>query len=230
MIFVKLDTEQLVQEGDKTRLDLRRSFVSSGTASITKYEIEPSALAGFIDVTNNMYLDMVYGTTGDMVVSARLTDSDLNEYTSTITISVISSLEDNLFSTDRDILSYEPDLLGYVQDGRFSFIDKHRAAQKEILNELDANRIWKLDGSRYKASDIVDLQEFKEWSKFLTLRIIFEGLSNAVDDVFKVKATRYNSLATTAKKRSTLRLDVNQDGVQSEAEKVDLFTGTVVRA
>jgi hypothetical protein len=89
--------------------------------------------------------------------------------------------------------------------------------------------VWQRDGSRYTAADLIDIQDFKEWSKYLTLQIIFESLSNAVDDVFSRKAEKYSSMATKAKNRGVLRLDYNDNDEIDDFEKTDLRTGLLFR-
>jgi len=229
MIFIKILTEKVVQENDKTRIDVSSTFASGVTSGILSYEIEPYTGHGYIDVTSDKYLDWAYSASGDQIISVKITEVDLTEHDLTSTLTIKTIAEDNLFSEDTDISPYEPNLHNWVQEGRNSFLDKHRTAQIDILNDLDAARIWKNDGTRYEASDIVDIQEFKEWSKFLTLKIIFEGISNDIGDVFSVKATKYDTLAVNAKKRATLRLDPNADGVNTISENVDNFTGELVR-
>ena len=224
MIFAHIEVESVLQINDKTRLNASKSF-SNTVGEITLIEIQPSGSESFFDVTNTGYLDWSYSTDGDHIATVRINSTELQSRT----ISALSVADDNLFSNDSDIVAYEPDLLKWVQVGRNSFLDKHRAAQKEILNELDSNQIWKRDGSRYEASDIINIQEFKEWSKYEALRIIFDGISNAIDDVFKDKANKYAGLAVSAKKRATLRLDYNDDGTIDANEKTNIFTGELRR-
>ena len=228
MIFTKLNTEGIVQELDKTRINVD-AFISGGAETITKIEIDPNNSGAFYDVTSNSYLDWAYPTGSIVTITARVTDSGAVSDTVNSTISVVSESTDNLFSKDTDLISYEVDLMRWVKSGRNSFIDKHRTAQIEILNELDANKIWKNDDEPYTAADIVLVSEFAELSKFTTLRIIFEGISNATDDIFADKARRYASLATTAKKRATLRLDSNGDGVATTGERIDVLSGELRR-
>lgn len=228
MIFTKIQNEGTVQADDKTRITVD-SFISGGSATITLIEIDPDTSGNYYDITANSYFDWAFSTPGVVTTSVRVTDSDVNIDIQTTPITIISVTDDNLFSSDSNLIPYEPEMMNWVQSGRNTFIDKHRTAQTEILNELDANRIWKDDNTRYVAADIVDIQEFKEWSKFITLRIIFEGLSNDLDDVFSVKAKRYSSLTATAKKRASLRLDSDADGIISASEKTDILSGAMRR-
>lgn len=220
MIFPTLKTEDVVQLNDKTRLDGTGSYLSPDESAITLIEIEPEASAGYFDVTTNKYLDWQYSTAGLKAATIRITtDSTPTSYAAGIT--AISVDDDNLFSADTDLVDYEDDILNYIRSGRNSFLDKHRAAQRIILNDLDSNKYWKEDGSRYEAADIVDIQEFKQWSIFLTLKIIFRTLSNAKDDIFDTKSHTYNGRATSAKKRATFRLDFDGDGeISEDTEKI----------
>lgn len=207
MIYPKLSTESVLQENDKTRLDASATFSNLGDV-ITLVEIDPLGDGTFYDVTGDMYLDYAYPIAAvyNPVVRINTTETAIAD------IEVITATIDNLFSSDSDIRAHEDDILKWVREGRDSYLDKHRLAQSVILGELDKDGIWKRDGERYTAVDIVDIQEFKEWSKYLVLRLIYESLSNATGDIFHEKANRYRGEEVSAKKRSVLRLDDNGDG------------------
>ena len=118
----------------------------------------------------------------------------------------------------------ENNILNYVKAGRNSFLDFHRRAQTIILDELDAERIWKQDGSRFEKADLIDLQEFKEWSTNLTLSLIFKDISDKPDDQFAAKMSRYLAQAKLSKQRGAYRLDFDANGTQESAEKLDNFS------
>jgi hypothetical protein len=219
MIFPKLELENKIQVSDKTRLDGSKSFVTV---------VEPEAAAGYIDVTTNKRLDWAYSTSGAKAVTIRVT-TDGAPVTTTQNIEAITEADDNLFSSDPMLVELEDDILKYIRKGRSSFLDKHRAAQTMILDHLDANRIWKRDNSRYVAGDLVDIQDFKEWSRYLTMRLICESLSNEVGDIWNTKAINYDSMETRAKKRATLRLDSDADGEIDSSELEDIFSTRLVR-
>lgn len=229
MIFVRGKIEEVVQVDDKTRIK-SESFISGSDAEIQTIEINPEdGVSSLMDVSGDAYLDWVYSTNGLKTIKIRITDTLANVEEKDFTIEVKTAAEENLFSKDSDILFYESNLYEYLQEGRDTYIDKHRAAQIDILNELDEAGIWKDDKTRYEASDIVDIQEFKTWSKFLTLKIIFEGIHNDTNDVFLETAGLYESKVTQAKKRATLRLDPNGDGVIESGEFVNLTSGHLRR-
>ena len=226
MIFPVLELEETVQKDDKTRLDATKTFISPDEAAITLIEIEPEASAGFIDVTSSKYLDWQYSTDGDKAVSVRVT-TDGAPVSSSLTLPVINSADDKLFSSDAELLPYEPDLLKYVRDGRNSFLDVHRTAQGRIITWLDEHRIWDTDGNRLTKANITDLEEVNDWSKFMALRLIFEGLSNSTEDIFHIKSLRYRELENKSRNRGALRLDLNNDGntdqIKSDLRSFGLF-------
>jgi len=224
MIFPVLELENIVQVNDKTRLKANKSYSPDGTA-ITLIEIEPEAAAGFIDVTSSQYLDYQYATDGTKTVTLRINGSD----TATKTIDVLSQAGDRLFSSDAELVPHEPDIMNYVRAGRNSFLDVHRTAQDRILTWLDEHRIWDINGDKLTKEQIINLEEVNDWSKFLTLRLIFEGLSNAVEDIFFEKANRYKKMEEAARNRAAFRLDANSDG-QEDANKLDFRSFRIYRA
>lgn len=220
MIFPTLELEQTLQVDDRTRLSAEKSYITPDENAITLIEIEPEAGSGFIDVTSSRYLDWQYSTDGSKLVTVRVT-TDGSPVTFSRTLPVLSVADDRLFSSDSELLPYEPNLLEWVREGRNSFLDVHRAAQDRILSWLDENRIWDEQGNRLTKEDITDLEEVNDWSKFMTLRLIFEGLSNAVDDIFHEKALRYMEMESKARNRAALRLDRDNDG-ETDVIKTDL--------
>ncbi len=218
MIFPVLELEQVVQVDDRTRLDGLKAYTTPDEAAITLVEIEPDAGAGYIDVTSNRYLDWQYSTDGDKTVTLRITTDGAPQSISR-TLSVLSVVDDRLFSSDAELLPYEPQILQWTREGRNSFLDVHRAAQDRILGWLDEHRIWDNQGNRLTKEDITDIQEVNDWSKFMTLRLIFEGLSNAIDDIFHEKAIRYGEMEVQARNRAALRLDRDNDGITDEIKQ-----------
>ncbi len=216
MIFPRIAVESIVQVADKTRLDATGSFVSKDNADITMVEIKPIASGTFIDVTgtssDDWYLDWEYAVGETVTVEVRVTDSLAATSTKTETITILTVVEDYLFSNDSQLVDHEDDILDYVRNGRDSFLDKHRLAQTRVLAYLDEKRIWKFNNERLTKVDIVDIVEVREWSKFETLVIIFEALSNAIDDVFSAKAEKYRGMRDGARDRAALRVDLNGDG------------------
>ena len=55
MIFIRGKLEDVVQVGDKTRLDFARTYAIDGS-EIVKVEIQPEVTGEFYDVTDDLYL------------------------------------------------------------------------------------------------------------------------------------------------------------------------------
>jgi len=223
MIFPVLKLENVVQVNDQTRLDATKSYKTPDEAAVTLVEIEPESGAGFIDVTSSKYLDYQYSADGDKDVTVRITtDGAPTQLTKVLNITSVA--DDKLFSSDEELTSHEPDILDYVASGRNSFLNVHRNAQDRILTWLDEHRITDVNGDRLTKAAIVDIQEVNDWSKFMVLRLIFEGLSNSVDDIFSSKAQMYSAMEAKARNRSQIRLDRDGDGQIDDENPVDLRT------
>lgn len=229
MIAPIIEVEPVLQIGDKTRLDASKSFVSKGEPAVFAVSIEPEAGAGFINVMStdpkNWFLDWVYtGASRTVTVSCRVQVGNISGATATqtITLPLLTSADDKLFSVDQDLIALEPDILKWVKKGRSSFIDVHRMAQKKILEYLDEAGLRNADGTKISKNELIDLSEVKPWSRDLTLSLIFRGLSNQVGDVFDEKAKYYASEAKNRSDRAVLAWDWNKDGTIEEDERASL--------
>lgn len=231
-IFPVLEVESIIQVNDKLRISGVKTFVSKDNVAITKVEIEPEAGAGFIEVTGSAskdwYLDWAYtGATRVVVVSLKVTAGTVE--TLTKSVSVITAVDDMLYSTDQDLVMLEPDILKWVPVGKSSFTSVHREAQYKILDWLDESGVTDVDGNRLTKDRIIDVDEVKSWSKYLTLALIYRGIYNSVDDVFSDKAKFYESKAKSKADRAKLRLDLDGDGETSLAEDVSMISRDLVR-
>lgn len=231
-IFPNLEIEPIVQINDKTRLNATRSFVSKDSSAITKVEIRPSADSDYVNVTGtsskDWYLDWQYSECGIEQVSILVTIAgDELEYSELI--HVLSQEEDSLWSSDKDLVGYEPDILKYLIPGKNSYINIHRKAQNEILDWFDEQRIYDKDGERLTKSSILKTDDLKRMSVMKSLQIIFDGISNKPDDVFSKKAEEYNKKFLSASERGRIRFDFNKDGEQGKTENVDNMSMRISR-
>lgn len=234
-IFPKIESDDIVQIADKFRISASKSYISKGESAITLVEIEPEAGNGFIDVTGsaplnskNWYLDWEYSTDGAKVISVRVTTSGA-PVVLTKTISALLSADDNLFSKDSDLVAIESDILKYVPDGRASFKYVHREAQNEILEWLYTNGYMRSGNIRFTKEDVIEIQEFTFWSKYMVLRLIFEDLSNSVGDIFDAKAKEYENDEKEWRQKSVLKIDVDGSGDLGDFEGLDLVTRNFIR-
>jgi hypothetical protein len=226
MIFPKIRTDKVVQIDDMLRIDCRQSIISDFDL-IEKIEIIPDdELDTKIEIeaskVDDLFLDWVYEYEGEVTAKILITlvetetidEVEVNKaIEKEVTFEVLSVEDDNLFSSDSDIITNEPDLFRYLPEGRSSFLYAHREAQTRIMAFLDEQRIWKIaDESRYTVADIKDIEEFKHWSRFYALHIIFNSLVVSVGDIFEQKANYYADMMTSARKRATLRLEQDNNG------------------
>lgn len=144
-------------------------------------------------------------------------------------VKVYSSGGDALFSNDSELISFEPDLIKWVPEGKSSFNFVHREAQDLIIAWLDEKGFVDIFGEKFDKSKFIDLEEFNMWSKFMTLRIIFEGLSNSVDDIFNDKKKKFEILEAQHRNRAVLRVDIDADGQVDTFEDMRVHSGTVRR-
>jgi hypothetical protein len=234
--FGVLKLEDVVQVDDKTRLDATGSYISKDESALTVVEIEPEAGYGFVTVTGtkaaDWFLDWQYSTAGTKTVSVRLTNLVLlvpDVVTFTKDIVVVTSATDYLFSADTDLLAYEDDILKYVKPGRNSWLNYHRRAQETIMKILNDKGYVDTSGDKFTKAALVDLDEVRLWSALITLSLIFENQSNAIDDIFGVKSKTYASKANDAGSKAILRIDVDGDAVIDQGEFLRPSSVSLVR-
>lgn len=237
-IFGILDFDSIVQVDEKIRLDASRSFITKDESAITLVEIEPYAGFGFVEVYSTLgaqaqedwYLDTGYTSAGSKVVSVRITTDGLPS-TFTFDLTVLSVSDDNLFSSDNDLKAIEPDVMKWLPAGKTTWNFIHRKAQDKILTEIYKSRILGVDGEKLTKDEVIDKAEVREWSTYLALSLIYNGISNAVDDVFSFKSSNYSKQANQYMNFSLniLKLDYDRDGSLGSSEKLDFRTGLMVR-
>ena len=221
MIFPSLSLETVLQVEDKTRLNASRSFVTNGE-TVTDVLIQPEIGENFISVYNTdqekWYLDWAYVASGIKQVVIRV-ETDLTPLgrSRTYDVNVLTDDEDSLFSSDADLIPWETDILNYLPRGKNSYLYAHRKAQDLIISYLDEQRYWKKDGSRITKEDIAAItddevrEQFKQWSTYQTLLIIFESIQVSDADIFEDKRSKYEALRNASRQRSALRLDLDGD-------------------
>ena len=231
MIFPLIEVEPMLQVADKTRISAIKSFKSIDEAAITLVEIEPEFLAGYIDITGspinskNWFLDWSYATAGTKNITLRITTNG-SPVTFVKSLTVITSADDKLWSTDSDLQFQEPDILNWIRPGRTTFLDIHRSSQRRILEWLDNLKIWDKDGEPFDKDDItlaIAENDLKRISTYWTLETIYGGLSNQPDDVFANKERQYkSSRKELCGDRSRIRADFNKDGIQQSGEQYQI--------
>jgi len=234
-IFPIIKADLTVQVGDKIRLSAVKSFITPDEDALVSVQIQPESVATFIDVFNadqeNWYLDWVYSSSGSKVVTLKVTNETVTPtyVTKTMNINVVTQANDCLFSTDDNLKAYEPDILSWLPDGYSSFNHIHRESRNNIVDWLDEIRLRKSNGDRFEARDLLEKEQVRRISCYMTLRVIFEGLSNQVDDVFDKKRQKFQALESSSKNRNYITLDFNDDGQADQNDNQELRTMTMVR-
>lgn len=136
---------------------------------------------------------------------------------------------DALFATDSDLVNEEHDVLKWVQSGRATYLNIHRAVQDDVLNWLDQQGYVDTNDKKYTKFAIVDISEVRTWAKYLALNKIYSGIFNAKDDVFKQKADLYDTKALSARSRAIIRLDVDGDGKADPESSPSSWNGDLFR-
>lgn len=185
------------------------STIATATASVINAttQFDAAAVGSIITITHTTYdwntaalEGLGTGFTFSVFTQGQQEDSE-STYTKVYSID-----GDYLFSDDSDLMQFEPDIRKWVQDGRNSFINVHRQAQKHILEWLDRQGYTNSDNEKYTKFDFLDVSEVKEWSRFIVLRMIFEGIKNSQDDLFKQKTQIYSDKEMAARDRMVLRI------------------------
>lgn len=238
MIFPVLKLEAKVQTNEKTRLDGTKSYTSIDEAAVSLVRIKPDSSDPYITVatganaTNSelWYLDWQYSSSGTKHPEIEIT-TNATPSTYTVDITVANPNAEKLFSSDTDLIAEEPDILKYVKDGKNSFNDFHRVAQEKIMDEIYRQRIFNTDGNKLTIDEVLDTVELKQWSKYMVLKLIFESMSNKVDDIFSVKSTKYAQFEQKAFNEcmNQMRLDYNKDGELNKADEFDFRSVELIR-
>lgn len=224
----------------KTQMDIASALTY--TTSVTNNKITVSTSAQFefkaspvqvqsflkLGVSNTSHTSD-YVEYGKRIATVTVTNPSAETDTKYFYINAYSKVGDYLFSNDGDLVAHEHDIMRWIASGRSSFLNVHRQSQKLIMNWIDEKGYVNTFGDKFTKRDIIDVSEVAVWSKYMTLRIIFQSLSNAIDDIFDRKANIYSALEEGARQRVVLRLDVDKDGVADQGENISIYSGSLFR-
>lgn len=230
--FPLINVEPVVQVGEKIRIDCTKCFVSRGGSAITEITVVPEVGVTPISVFNSnsslWYLDWVYLTAGTKAITVAMTATTTTSASTSISCVTVAS--DLLFSSDNNLKSIENDIMKWLPDGKSTWASSHRKAQEIILNTIYKSNVLYFDMTKITKAAFIDISEVTEWSAYLTLSIIYNSLSNAVDDVFGLKSKMYEQKATAARVEAfnRLSLDYNKDASLSTYEVANLNSGTTL--
>lgn len=240
MIFPIIETDDVMQVGDKFRILADKTYKTPDEAAYTKVEIEPYAGAGFIEVQGDLskpkpekhwYLDFQFPSSGAKVISLRVTTNG-SPVTVTKTVTCLTEAEDNLFSDDNLLKEVQEDIFKLIPDGRSTFKYKHRAAQNFILDWLWNNGYYKTVGAGvepFVKADIVDKEFISDWATYVCLRMLYQSNQSQGGDVFRQKALDFLASEERAREKFLLKLDVDGDGELSVNEGEQVTSRRLIR-
>lgn len=132
---------------------------------------------------------------------------------------------DALFSEDSDLVAHENDIMKWLPQGKSSFTDLHRRAQRLILDWVDRQGYRDDEQKRITKFAFVQNADVRVWSTYVVLKLFFMGVQNQTDDVFKKKALYYEKLEIEARDRAVLNLDLDNDGKEDKTDGPDIRSG-----
>lgn len=119
-----------------------------------------------------------------------------------------------VFSDDMDLKSIYPGIMNYLDPAERTFILRHENSRNLIIQDIK-----KFVKNDVDAWDFLHIHEVKQWSSYLTLGNIFSGLQSIENDLFQQKMTEYEQKAEQYKAQFYLSLDLNNNGLEDNAEK-----------
>lgn len=121
-----------------------------------------------------------------------------------------------VFSDDNDLKEEYPTIVDMLPDGEPTFINFHVASRKDILSyfKTQGKLVTQVGGKKKLLDqfDLLDIEEVRDASKFLTLAKIFYWISDATDDKWYQKATDFETEYNKKINLATLSVDSNDDG------------------
>lgn len=218
-----LGTDPNIQDYTGIEVQITNGDTASAVALALSIELEAivgisaSASNAIVTVTND---SVGWCTPASDGVTTGFSYSTVTEgqfqSTDSVFVGVYSVNGDYLFCDDSDLMQFESEIRRWVPDGRNSFLNVHRQAQKHIIEYLDRSGFVNSNGDKYTKFDLLDKSEVKEWARFTALRMIFENVKNSQDDVFQTKRQTYQTKEDYARNRAILRIDKNKSGQLSK--------------
>ena len=140
-----------------------------------------------------------------------------------------------VFSDDEDLKGVYPYVTGYLTGQEKTFILRHENSRDLIIQDIRTRGFRKTNAqkTRYEnidAWDLMDINEVRMWSTYLTMENIFSSLQSQEGDLYKEKSIEYKAKAEFYKNLVYLTLDKDDDGIVSNTESAqDISTRRLVR-
>ena len=139
-----------------------------------------------------------------------------------------------VFSDDQDLKREVYEVSKFLPVGVTTHILSHVSARDEIIQNLNIIGKIKKDTDtgwleNITAFDLLDISEVKLASTYLTLSKIMFASSDEIDDIYSVKAGKYEDLAKNIINNIRLKTDYDDDGKDDQSENNSSLSGTIVR-
>jgi hypothetical protein len=231
-IFLELLTSNTVSS--KTLL-----YYYNGTSFITtpaKDETKGFSRNGFISWDRNLINEVKTTVNGIEMFWYKL---KLDVTSSALVIAGLNLV----FSSDRDLTEEYPTVLDMIPEGKTSFIGFHVASRKDILsyfrsmgkllenpsNGTGLNNSYIPDRKYVDQFDLLNYEEIRDASKFLTLSKILYWVSDAVEDNWFQKAKKFEEKYNAKINIVNLSLDDNDNGKSEKSEVIKTQTIRIER-
>lgn len=133
-----------------------------------------------------------------------------------------------LLSSDSD-LGFVPNIQDYLPEGKTSFISFHQEARNIIIQTIrnSGKRITRrdkdgtdeaLNSRQVTEFDILEIDEFRQASKYLALSLLFDFLSKSPEDHYAIKAERFHARHLDSINSNLVSIDENDNGKTEASE------------
>lgn len=127
-----------------------------------------------------------------------------------------------VLSNDKDF-GFVPNILDYLPDNLNSWIGFHEEARNTIVQTIrnSGKKIYQhetLETRQVDQFDLLQIDEFRNASKYLALHLIFDFLSKGEDDHYSVKSKRFLERYEQALNSNLMTVDLNDNGQIDEGE------------
>lgn len=140
-----------------------------------------------------------------------------------------------LFSDDRDLIGVYPTVMDYLSAAETTFVLRHQNSRDLIMQDLRNHGMVKspAGSGRYdqlEPFDVLEVDEVRLWSTYLTLSNIFSSLQAREGDFYKEKSEEYRGKAEFYKAATYLSLDKDDNGLLGSTESaLSITTKRLVR-
>lgn len=188
------------------------------------------ALEGYVDETKNLSRNGFISWSRNQNSENYTTIDGLQAYwykfkSSTTTSDITMNALNLIFSDDQALkVKFNKILSEEFLDGELTHNRVHVACRDEIVEDFRRKgyKKYNTQGSDTAITpwDLHDIFEIKEASSFLALSKIFFDFSDKPDDIWMVKSKYYTALYEECLELASVSIDVNDDGIEEEAEKL----------